>query len=611
LLTRNIILTKTIHRISGVKSGDEMGGLTIQFAKLPEVKRNSPLRVQRTKSSQPIKTPADRILFLQRTIGNQAVQRLIKSGILQTKLKIGQLGDKYEQEADWVANAVMRMPQVVSNEIPYKQNTCPACREKELQRQPIEEEEEELQRQPIEGEEEELRKQPIEEEEEEELQANMTSGHIPEVQPDIESRIQSLKGGGHPLSEKDRAFFETHFGRDFTQVRVHTGTQAAEAARAVNAKAYTVGHDVVFGTGQYAPGTTSGQRLLAHELAHTIQQQQAPEFNRFEQLKAHTPVIQRQIAQPQVPVAGHLTQAVVDRIVSSIILSELDKFQNILIDVIGSVPLPQGQQGPPAPISIRVHVQAAYFINTATARAHYRQARRAAHFAAIIRALRRRREVSLIEGGRGPRSVGRAVELGKATPEDIKKFVEEALSQGIILRYAIRIRQLRQGQQLTDLGQRRLQTLIQRWVRHVGIGIDCSGFVQVAAIRAREAVRTTALAAGFLGFPTVPLLPEVSHRERDILRRGPRVRRPTDLRPGDAWFVGGHMRIVSTVRRITLPNGRIVIEFTTAESSGGSRQPLPGPVARTWRTRSLRAFNPITRVGHRRGAIGGTFHRIP
>ncbi|MCK5013000.1 MAG: hypothetical protein KAS66_04205 [Candidatus Omnitrophica bacterium] len=217
------------------------------------------------------------------------------------------------------------------------------------------------------------------------------------------------------------------------------------------------------------------------------------------------------------------------------------------------------------------------------------------------------------------RFAGRAVELGKATPEDVKKFVEEALSQGIIRRYAIRIGQLRRGQQLTDLGQRRLPTLIQRWVRHVGIGVDCSGFVLRAAIRAREAVRTVASIAGIpaaiFGLPTVPLPPGISHRERAAasFRRGPRVRRPTDLRPGDTWVVSGgsHIRIVSTVQRITLPNGTVVIEFTTAESSGGSRQPLPGSVARTWRTRSLRTFNPITRVGHARGARGGTFHRIP
>jgi len=89
-----------------------MGEISRLYAKTPDVqKSNSVLRIQRKKSSQPIKSPADRILSLQRTIGNQAVQRLIKSGALQAKLKIGQPGDKYEQEADRVADAVMRMPE--------------------------------------------------------------------------------------------------------------------------------------------------------------------------------------------------------------------------------------------------------------------------------------------------------------------------------------------------------------------------------------------------------------------------------------------------------------------------------------------------------------------
>jgi len=88
-----------------------------------------------------------------------------------------------------------------------------------------------------------------EEEEEEELQAKATSGRISEVNSNLESNIQSLKGGGQPLSENDRAFFEPRFGRDFNQVRVHTDAVAAEAAREVNARAYTVGQDVMFGAG--------------------------------------------------------------------------------------------------------------------------------------------------------------------------------------------------------------------------------------------------------------------------------------------------------------------------------------------------------------------------
>jgi hypothetical protein len=74
------------------------------------------------------------------------------------------------------------------------------------------------------------------------------------------------------LPESTRAFFEPRFGADFSQVRVHTDSNAAESARGVNALAYTLGRDVVFGAGSYAPGTTGGNRLLAHELTHVVQQ---------------------------------------------------------------------------------------------------------------------------------------------------------------------------------------------------------------------------------------------------------------------------------------------------------------------------------------------------
>src|SRR5690348_10689940 len=69
---------------------------------------------------------------------------------------------------------------------------------------------------------------------------------------------------------------ESRFGQDFSQVRVHTDTKAAESARAVNALAYTVGQDVVFGEGQYTPGTQEGKSLLAHELTHVVQQDAGP-----------------------------------------------------------------------------------------------------------------------------------------------------------------------------------------------------------------------------------------------------------------------------------------------------------------------------------------------
>ena len=94
-------------------------------------------------------------------------------------------------------------------------------------------------------------------------------GPVPTVPPIVHA---VLRGSGQPLDGATRAFMEPRFGHDFSAVRVHTDAQAAQSAAAVNALAYTVGRAVVFGAGQFAPGTTAGRRLLAHELTHTVQQ---------------------------------------------------------------------------------------------------------------------------------------------------------------------------------------------------------------------------------------------------------------------------------------------------------------------------------------------------
>jgi hypothetical protein len=84
--------------------------------------------------------------------------------------------------------------------------------------------------------------------------------------------LSNNAGGGQPLDAATRAFFEPRFGHDFGHVRVHADIAAAESAASVNALAYTVGRDIVFGAGQYLPGTVGGNRLLAHELSHVVQQ---------------------------------------------------------------------------------------------------------------------------------------------------------------------------------------------------------------------------------------------------------------------------------------------------------------------------------------------------
>lgn len=81
---------------------------------------------------------------------------------------------------------------------------------------------------------------------------------------------------GHPLDNATRAYLEPRFGYDFTNVRVHTADQAAQAAQSIDALSYTVGSDIAFAPGQYAPATPIGRHLLAHELAHVAQQSHAP-----------------------------------------------------------------------------------------------------------------------------------------------------------------------------------------------------------------------------------------------------------------------------------------------------------------------------------------------
>ncbi|OYY68112.1 DUF4157 domain-containing protein [Sphingomonas sp. 28-63-12] len=88
--------------------------------------------------------------------------------------------------------------------------------------------------------------------------------------------MRAIAESGRPLDGKIRQDMQGRFGYDFSQVRVHHGSSAAASARDVDAKAYTVGGDIVFGAGQFAPETPAGRRLLAHELTHTIQQSSSP-----------------------------------------------------------------------------------------------------------------------------------------------------------------------------------------------------------------------------------------------------------------------------------------------------------------------------------------------
>ncbi len=252
------------------------------------------------KTTLPSRAPVHPFLKLQRTLGNQVVGRFF-----QAKLKVNQPGDVYEQEADRVAEEVMSMPEAMSRDIsphssPAVQRKCAACAGSGEPCPQCAEEEKMMQRKPLAAQITPLiqrQTEEAEEDEEEILQAKEVAGQTPAATPALESHINNVRGG-EPLSEFVRAFFEPRFGYDFSQVRVHWDAQAANSAQAVNALAYTVGRDVVFGAGQYAPETLAGQRLLAHELTHVIEQRPVtrPRFlgSRVDVgERADSPIIQR------------------------------------------------------------------------------------------------------------------------------------------------------------------------------------------------------------------------------------------------------------------------------------------------------------------------------
>lgn len=388
---------------------------------------SAPPQRSSTPAVQPVppqSTSLPAFLEMQQTLGNQAVQRLYRAGVLQAKLKIGAPGDKYEQEADRVADQVMRMPEPVTarpgeddekkfHRKPLVEQISPL-----VQRQVADEKDEKLQRQswfaaplpllqravPVavreDDEEKKIRTKPItmqrlclecekekekpaqakhvdgltatlqrqeekedeaqtfslqrQKEEDESAQAKFASTAGPQLQRQeekedesaqtksllqrqekkeeekpaqakfaaglssalqrqeekedesaqamnvqrrqihisppalrakpggngemhassaVEARVSHSRGSGSALPHDTRAFMEPRFGVDFSQVRVHTGTDAAQMSQDLNAQAFTVGRDIYFGNGKYNPQTGGGQQLLAHELTHVVQQQ--------------------------------------------------------------------------------------------------------------------------------------------------------------------------------------------------------------------------------------------------------------------------------------------------------------------------------------------------
>jgi len=181
---------------------------------------------------------------VQSQFGNAAVSRgvlrALKSGGIQAKLTVGAPGDPYEQEVDRVAEQIMSRTSG-----PAVQRKCTACAasapcEKCRHSAP-------------------------------KIQTKRDSREPIDLAPQTSEGISAL-GGGQPLPAPVRERFEPQFAQDFSGVRVHTGGSAAALAGEIGARAFTYQNNIVFGQGQYGPENSDGQRLLAHELTHVVQQ---------------------------------------------------------------------------------------------------------------------------------------------------------------------------------------------------------------------------------------------------------------------------------------------------------------------------------------------------
>ena len=186
----------------------------------PKPKETRPARPKEPGNRNPevlgLSPDANRMLQLQRTIGNQAVQRIRqaqKAGRVSPNPEINPVEDAHEREADRVAEQVVRMPEPYARQAPLPSATA----------------------------------------------------------------RDHASASGQPLDADTRAFMELRFGHDFRSVRVHADAEAREAARSVNARAFAKGSDLFFDAGQYRPRTHSGRKLLAHELSHVVQQKAARE----------------------------------------------------------------------------------------------------------------------------------------------------------------------------------------------------------------------------------------------------------------------------------------------------------------------------------------------
>jgi Domain of unknown function (DUF4157) len=188
-----------------------------------------------SEQGRPSMAPAsNRLLTLQRAGGNAAVGALLRAGIARAKLRVAPANDPLEEEADRAADAI-------ASDAPCScagGGTCDKCQKKSV-----------------------------------DVMRTATDAGSPDMELSgaAESVVRNV-GPGRPLEPSTRAPFENHFGRDLSSVRIHDGPAASEAAESIQARAFTLGNSIAFHSGEFSPQSQQGQHLLAHELAHTVQQ---------------------------------------------------------------------------------------------------------------------------------------------------------------------------------------------------------------------------------------------------------------------------------------------------------------------------------------------------
>jgi hypothetical protein len=247
------------------------------------------MKASTEKSSTTTSTPASRTAsqpFFAKAGGGNFFEPATGAPSVQMKMTVNQPGDKFEQEADRMADKIMRMP-------------APTAPNERLQRQPDDklQKKEDDKIQKAAAPEEKLQRaektdEKLQKKEDDKLQREGGTG-TPAVGAGVQAAIRQKTTGGQPLSADVRGYMEPRFGADFSNVRIHNDPDAARLSNQLSARAFTYQNHVFFSRDQYQPGTGEGKQLLAHELTHTIQQGHAIQRSPQVSTTATPPPIQR------------------------------------------------------------------------------------------------------------------------------------------------------------------------------------------------------------------------------------------------------------------------------------------------------------------------------